>query len=44
MDDPSFIIASWVLTFGVIGLYARWTLRSARRHGSGATDEELPWR
>lgn len=44
MDDPAFIIVSWVLSFGAVAVFARWTLRSARRHGAHLSDEELPWR
>jgi hypothetical protein len=44
MEDAPFIVVSWVLSFGSVALFAKWTLSNARRHGGHLADEELPWR
>ena len=31
MEDAGFIIGSYVVTFGAVGVYAVWVLRRARR-------------
>lgn len=43
MDDLGFILGSYVLTLGSIGLLARWTLRRGRRLARSIPREELPW-
>lgn len=43
MNNPSFIVASYVLTAVAIGVYAVSMLRAARRHDRHATDEDKPW-
>ena len=43
MEDAGFIIGSYVVTFGAIGLYAWSVLRRARRATSRLPDEAKPW-
>jgi hypothetical protein len=43
MDDLGFILASWILTLGSIGLLAIVTLRRARRLGRRIPDHLKPW-
>lgn len=43
MEHASFIIASYVLTFGSIAAYAAWVVRRGRAMARLATREEMPW-
>lgn len=43
MEHATFIIASYVLTFGSIGAYALWVVRRGRSLARRATQEEMPW-
>lgn len=43
MDDASFIIGSWVLTFVAVALYARFVIRRGRDLSRHVTHEEMPW-
>lgn len=43
MDDIGFILASWVLTLGSIGVLAFITLRRAKRLGRQIPDDLKPW-
>ncbi|MEY2710601.1 MAG: heme exporter protein CcmD [Actinobacteria bacterium] len=43
MEHASFIIASYVLTFGSIAAYAAWVVRRGRAMARRATREEMPW-
>ena len=43
MEHASFIIGSWVLTFGSILAYAVFVIRRARKLSRNASREELPW-
>ena len=43
MEHASFIIASYVLTFGSIATYAAWVVRRGRAMARRATREEMPW-
>jgi heme exporter protein CcmD len=43
MEDAGFIIGSYVVTFGAVGVYAVWVLRRARRVTSRLPDEAKPW-
>jgi len=43
MEDASFIIGSWVLTFIAFGTYASFVIRRGRELSRNATSEEMPW-
>ena len=43
MDDAGFIFTCYGLTLGAVVVYAIVLLRRARRSGSAARAEELPW-
>ena len=43
MEDASFIIGSWVLTFIAVGTYAAFVIRRGREWSRNATSEEMPW-
>ena len=43
MEDASFIIGSWVLTFITVGAYAAFVIRRGRELSRHATSEEMPW-
>ena len=43
MEDASFIIGSWVLTFIAVGAYAAFVIRRGRDLSRHATSEEMPW-
>jgi hypothetical protein len=43
VDDAGFIIGSYVLTFGVVGLMAWRVLRLGRRLARQIPDEEKYW-
>jgi heme exporter protein CcmD len=43
MEHATFIIASYVLTFGSIGAYALWVVRRGRGLARRATREVNPW-
>ncbi|MFZ9445167.1 MAG: heme exporter protein CcmD [Ilumatobacteraceae bacterium] len=43
MEHASFIIASYVLTFGSIAAYAAWVVRRGRAMARRAPREEMPW-
>lgn len=43
MEDASFIIGSWVLTFAAVALYARIVVRRGRELARHATRDEMPW-
>lgn len=43
MEHASFIIASYVLTFGSIAAYAAWVVRRGRAMARRATRGEMPW-
>jgi len=43
MKDLGFILASWIITLGSIGVLALVTVRSARELSSRVPDEHKPW-
>ena len=43
MKHATFIIGSWVLTFGSVVAYSLWTVRRGRALAKDATKEEMPW-
>jgi heme exporter protein CcmD len=43
MEDAGFIIGSYALTFGVVGLLAAWVIRSGRRLARRTPDSEKYW-
>lgn len=43
MEDAGFVITSYVLTFGGMGLFAAWILRRGRSLSSQLPDEDKPW-
>jgi hypothetical protein len=43
MEDAGFIITSYAVTFGAIGLYAWRVIVRARRVTSEVPDEAKPW-
>ncbi|MEN9287098.1 MAG: hypothetical protein RIS39_1090 [Actinomycetota bacterium] len=43
MDDIGFILASWLITLGSIGVLAIVTLRRARQLAEHVPDEAKPW-
>ena len=43
MRHATFIIASWVLTFGSVMAWSVWTLRRGRSLARNATKDEMPW-
>ena len=43
MEDAGFIIASYVLTFAVVGGLAAWVIRSGRRLAKRTPDVEKYW-
>lgn len=43
MKDAGFIVASYVVTFGSIGLFTAAVVRRARRIGRQIPPEERPW-
>ena len=43
MEDASFIIGSWVLTFIAVGTYAAFVIRRGRELSRNASSEEMPW-
>lgn len=43
MDDAGFILGSYAITFGVIGLFAWRVLRGARRLTDQVDDEQKYW-
>ena len=43
MKDRGFIVASWALTLGSVGLLALVTIRRARELSSRVPDERKPW-
>ena len=43
MKDLGFIVASWIITLGSIGMLAIMTLRRARELSSRIPDEHKPW-
>ncbi|MCE2854615.1 MAG: heme exporter protein CcmD [Ilumatobacteraceae bacterium] len=43
MEHASFIIGSYVLTFGSIGLYVAWFLRRSRSIDKFLDDKDKPW-
>jgi heme exporter protein CcmD len=43
MEDAGFIIASYVLTFAVVGGLAAWVIRSGRRLAKRTPDAEKYW-
>ena len=43
MKDIGFILASWAITLGSIGVLAFMTLRRARELSSRIPDEHKPW-
>lgn len=43
MEDAGFIIGSYVVTLGAVGLYALYVVRRARRVTSRLPDEAKPW-
>jgi hypothetical protein len=43
MKDLGFILASWFMTLGSIGVLALVTLRRARELSSRVPDEHKPW-
>lgn len=43
MKHASFVIGSWVLTFGSVGMYAWWIIRRGRDLAKSVKKEDLPW-
>ena len=43
MEDAGFIIGSYALTFGVVGLLAAWVIRSGRRLARRTPDDDKYW-
>lgn len=43
MEHVSFIVGSYVVTFGSIALYVTWFLRRARSIDRLADDKDKPW-
>jgi len=43
MDDAGFIIGSYVITFGVVALYAWATVRRGRKLSRSVPQEEKYW-
>ena len=43
MKDVGFIVASYVVTFGSVALFAVGSLRRARRMGREVPPEKRPW-
>jgi len=43
MEDAGFIIGSYALTFGVVGLLAAWVIRSGRRLARRTPDADKYW-
>lgn len=43
MKDLGFIVASWAITLGSIGVLALITLRRGREMSSRISDEHKPW-
>jgi hypothetical protein len=43
MDDIGFILASYAVTLGSVGLYAATMARRARRAGRQIPPNERPW-
>jgi heme exporter protein CcmD len=43
MEDAGFIIASYALTFAVVGGLAAWVIRSGRRLARRTPDAEKYW-
>lgn len=43
MEDAGFVIASYVLTFGGMALFAAWIVRRGRSLAARLPDEDKPW-
>jgi len=43
MEDAGFIIASYALTFAVVGALAGWVIRSGRRLARRTPDDDKYW-
>lgn len=43
MEHASFIIGSYVVTFGSIALYVVWFLRRSRSTAQFADEKDKPW-
>lgn len=43
MDNAGFIFASYIITFGAVGLYAIGVIRRARRSSRDVPKERRPW-
>lgn len=43
MQNAGFVIGSYAVTFGAIGLYVWRMLARARRTAQHVADEDLPW-
>lgn len=43
MDDLGFIVFSWVLTLGGMGVLAAWIVRRGRRLADQIPYEDRPW-
>ena len=43
MEDAGFVIASYVLTFGGMALFAVWIARRGRTLADRLPDEDKPW-
>jgi heme exporter protein CcmD len=43
MEDAGFVIASYVITFGGMGLFAAWVLRRGRALATQLPDEDKQW-
>lgn len=43
MDDIGFILASWVITLGSIGILVVATVRRARKLSEQIPDDDKPW-
>lgn len=43
MDDAGFIVGSYLITFGVVALYAWLTVRRGRKLSARVPEEEKYW-
>jgi hypothetical protein len=43
MDDLGFILTSWILTLGGMGVMTAWIIRRGRRLGDRIPHEDKPW-
>ena len=43
MKHATFILGSWLLTFGAVAGYCAWVVRRGRDLARHATKDEMPW-